>query len=53
MNVTVFGVTGAIGSLTVTELLEGGHQVTAYARNPRHDPRFLGRSGTHGGRRDV
>ncbi|WP_454050576.1 NAD(P)-dependent oxidoreductase [Cellulomonas sp. Marseille-Q8402] len=33
MNVTVFGATGAIGSLTVTELLERGHTVTAYARN--------------------
>ncbi len=34
MNVTVFGATGAIGSLTVAELLERGHTVTAYARNP-------------------
>ena len=33
MNVTVFGATGAIGSLTVDELLASGHTVTAYARN--------------------
>ncbi len=38
MNVTVFGATGAIGSLTVTELLDRGHQVTAYARNPAKIP---------------
>jgi|tagenome__1003787_1003787.scaffolds.fasta_scaffold20802448_2 uncharacterized protein YbjT (DUF2867 family) len=29
MNVTVFGATGAIGSLTVTELLERGRAVPA------------------------
>lgn len=33
MNVTVFGATGAIGSLTVTELLTHGHTVAAYVRN--------------------
>ena len=38
MNVTVFGATGAIGSLTVAELLERGHAVTAYARNPAKIP---------------
>ena len=38
MNVTVFGATGAIGSLTVAELLERGHQVTAYVRNPAKVP---------------
>jgi putative NADH-flavin reductase len=38
MNVTVFGATGAIGSLTVAELLEHGHSVTAYARNPQKVP---------------
>jgi putative NADH-flavin reductase len=38
MNVTVFGATGAIGSLTVAELLQRGHQVTAYARNPAKVP---------------
>jgi nucleoside-diphosphate-sugar epimerase len=38
MNVTVFGATGAIGSLTVNELLANGHTVTAYARNPRKIP---------------
>ncbi|WP_109032526.1 NAD(P)-dependent oxidoreductase [Streptomyces rubrogriseus] len=42
MNVTVFGATGAIGSLTVTELLERGHQVTAYARNPGTIPASWG-----------
>ena len=43
MNVTVFGATGAIGSLTVTELLDRGHTVTAYARNPAKVPSHLGR----------
>lgn len=38
MNVTVFGATGAIGSLTVAELLDAGHTVTAYARNPDKIP---------------
>lgn len=38
MNVTVFGATGAIGSLTVSELLAAGHTVTAYARNTRKVP---------------
>ena len=40
MNVTVFGATGAIGSLTVDELLAAGHTVTAYARAtpPRSPP---------------
>lgn len=38
MNVTVFGATGAIGSLTVNELLAHGHTVTAYARNPAKIP---------------
>lgn len=33
MKVTVFGATGAIGSLTVNELLDRGHSVTAYARS--------------------
>lgn len=33
MNVTVFGATGAIGSLTVAELLATGHTVTAHLRN--------------------
>ncbi|MFI8170839.1 NAD(P)-dependent oxidoreductase [Streptomyces sp. NPDC085931] len=42
MNVTVFGATGAIGSLTVTELLQRGHQVTAYARNPQKIPAAWG-----------
>lgn len=38
MNVTVFGATGAIGSLTVAELLDRGHAVTAYVRNPAKIP---------------
>ena len=38
MNVTVFGATGAIGSLTVDELLASGHTVTVYARNPSKIP---------------
>ncbi len=38
MNVTVFGATGAIGQLVVTELLTAGHSVTAYARNPAKVP---------------
>ena len=38
MKVTVFGATGAIGSLTVAELLERGHDVTAYARNAAKVP---------------
>lgn len=42
MNVTVFGATGAIGSLTVTELLERGHTVTAYARNAAKAPSSWG-----------
>ena len=42
MNVTVFGATGAIGSLTVGELLAAGHKVTAYARNPKKVPATWG-----------
>ncbi|WP_328875398.1 NAD(P)H-binding protein [Streptomyces sp. NBC_00287] len=42
MNVTVFGATGAIGSLTVAELVDRGHQVTAYARNPQKIPASWG-----------
>jgi putative NADH-flavin reductase len=38
MNVTVFGATGAIGSLTVDELLARGHTVTSYVRNPSKIP---------------
>jgi len=33
MNVTVFGATGAIGQLMVTQLLTAGHPVTAYVRD--------------------
>ncbi|WP_449373118.1 NAD(P)-dependent oxidoreductase [Arthrobacter psychrolactophilus] len=42
MNVTVFGATGAIGSLTVDELLTRGHIVTAYARNVTKVPSSWG-----------
>lgn len=38
MNVTVFGATGAIGRLTVAELLDRGHAVTTYVRNPQRVP---------------
>src|SRR5215218_7638558 len=38
MNVSVFGAAGAIGSLTVHELLANGQTVTAYARNPDKIP---------------
>jgi uncharacterized protein YbjT (DUF2867 family) len=34
MKVIVFGATGNIGQLTVTELLKAHHKVTAFARNP-------------------
>ncbi|MBB1016754.1 NAD(P)H-binding protein [Dietzia sp. DQ11-71] len=44
MNVTVFGSTGAIGQLTVAELLDRGHTVTAYARNPEKVPATWGES---------
>lgn len=37
-NVTVFGATGAIGTLTVDELLLRGHTITAYARNAAKIP---------------
>jgi putative NADH-flavin reductase len=42
MKVTVFGATGAIGSLTVAALLERGHDVTAYARDPAKIPTAWG-----------
>lgn len=38
MKVTVFGATGAIGQIVVTELLAAGHTVTAYLRNPGKVP---------------
>lgn len=34
MNVIVFGATGTVGRLAVTELLKAGHSVTAFARTP-------------------
>lgn len=42
MNVTVFGATGAIGALTVVDLLAAGHTVTAYVRNPAKVPTSWG-----------
>ncbi len=33
-NVVVIGATGSVGRLVVAELLEAGHRVTAFARNP-------------------
>ncbi len=34
MNVILFGATGTVGRLAVTELLKAGHTVTAFARKP-------------------
>lgn len=34
MNVTVFGGTGAIGRLVIGQLLDQGHHVTTYVRDP-------------------
>ncbi len=34
LKIIVFGATGSIGLLTVVKLLENGHSVTAFARNP-------------------
>ena len=34
MNVIVFGATGTVGRLAVSELLAAGHAVTAFARHP-------------------
>jgi putative NADH-flavin reductase len=49
MNVTVFGATGKIGRLVVTSLLEAGHHVIAYVRNPAKlgitDPNLTVREG--------
>lgn len=49
MKVTVFGATGHIGRLVVDDLLTGGHDVTAYVRNPgklvNRDPRLSTISG--------
>jgi nucleoside-diphosphate-sugar epimerase len=56
MNVTVFGVTGQIGRYVVGQLLDAGHDVTAYARNPDKlttvDPRLVSVTGelSDGGR---
>ena len=38
MKVTVFGATGAIGRIVVDDLLEAGHDVVAYVRNPDKVP---------------
>ncbi len=34
MNIIVIGATGTVGRLTVAQLLEQGHEVTGFARNP-------------------
>ncbi|MCI5041529.1 MAG: SDR family oxidoreductase [Donghicola eburneus] len=34
MNVIVFGATGSVGKLAVSELLNAGHSVSAFARTP-------------------
>ena len=34
MKVIVIGATGSVGALTVQQLLEEGHEVTAFARAP-------------------
>lgn len=35
MKVIVFGATGQVGALAVQRMLDDGHDVTAFARNPR------------------
>jgi uncharacterized protein YbjT (DUF2867 family) len=44
MKVIVFGATGTIGRVAVQQMLEDGHEVTAFARNPKkldfEDPRL-------------
>lgn len=49
INVTVFGATGQIGRLVVSNLLAADHDVTVYVRNPgklgRRDPRLATISG--------
>ncbi len=34
MKVIIFGATGTVGRLAVSQMLEAGHDVTAFARNP-------------------
>jgi uncharacterized protein YbjT (DUF2867 family) len=34
MRITVFGATGKIGRLVVDRLLDDGHDVTTFVRNP-------------------
>jgi NAD(P)-dependent dehydrogenase (short-subunit alcohol dehydrogenase family) len=56
MNVTVFGATGQIGRYVVGQLLDAGHDVAAYVRNPDKlttvDPRLVSVTGelSDGGR---
>lgn len=38
MNITIFGATGATGQPTVTQALDAGHHVTAFARTPANVP---------------
>ena len=34
MKITVLGATGRLGSEVLSQALDAGHQVVAYARNP-------------------
>ncbi|MEQ9693677.1 NAD(P)-binding oxidoreductase [Shimia sp. SDUM112013] len=38
MKVIIFGATGSVGRITVQTLLDQGHEVTAFARNPEKLP---------------
>lgn len=39
MNITVFGATGKVGRLLVTDLLAAGHEVTAFIHQTKLEPR--------------
>lgn len=57
MKVVVFGATGAIGREVVDQLLDGGHDVIAYVRDPakldRTDPKLVVVTGELTDRRSV
>ena len=48
MNITVFGATGKVGRLIVADLLQQGHQVTAFVHRtePRPHPRLMAMHGS-------